>query len=154
MAPKTLIRSSKKHEVKLAQGSQVAQSQPPHVADEAPVPPLIRKGTAGRRNSATDKPPARASSPAQTAPTRKKASAPAPAPLAPLPPARKRATPRTSADKRPPSPRLPARVPADGLWETDSPVQQRLQALLQRNAQLSEQLQRLQSQPVPKGHKP
>lgn len=156
MAPKTLIRSNKKHEVKLAQGSQVAQSQQPHAADEAPVPTLIRKGSGSRRSGAAEKPPAKAKagSPAQTAPARQKVSAPASSPRAPLAAARKRSSPRTNADKSPPSPRLPARVPADGLWETDSPVQQRLQALLQRNAQLSEQMQRLQSQPAPKGHKP
>ena len=36
---------------------------------------------------------------------------------------------KTHAVKKTPSPRLPARVPADGLWEADSAVMQRLQAL-------------------------
>ena len=48
-------------------------------------------------------------------------------------------------------PRLPARVPADGLWEADSTVMQSLQALVDRNAQLSEQLERLQTFRLPKG---
>lgn len=149
MATKTLIRSKKPHEVKLTEGSQVAQSPQAHAADEQQVPALIRKSTGSRRASASAnvKP---TGSVAKTAPARKKASPPAEQRPAP---ARKRSSKSESTSKAP-SPRLPAKVPADGLWEADSAVMQRLQALVAHNAQLSEQLQRLQSTPLSKGYKP
>lgn len=151
MATKTLIRSKKPHEVKLTEGSQVAQSPQAHAADEQQVPAMIRKNTGSRRAGASvnAKPPA---SVAKTAPARKKASPPAEKRPAAAP-ARKRSSKAESTPKAP-SPRLPAKVPADGLWEADSAVMQRLQALVSHNAQLSEQLQRLQNTPLSKGYKP
>jgi hypothetical protein len=151
MATKTLIRSKKPHEVKLTEGSQVAQSPQAHAADEQQVPAMIRKNTGSRRAgaSANAKPTA---SVAKTAPARKKASSPAEKRPAAAP-ARKRSSKAVPPPKAP-SPRLPAKVPADGLWEADSAVMQRLQALVAHNAQLSEQLQRLQNTPVSKGYKP
>ena len=151
MATKTLIRSKKPHEVKLTEGSQVAQSPQAHAADEQQVPAMIRKNTGYRRASASAnvKP---TGSVTKTAPARKKASPPAEQRPAAAP-ARKRSSKAESTPKAP-SPRLPAKVPADGLWEADSAVMQRLQALVAHNAQLSEQLQRLQNTPLSKGYKP
>lgn len=53
MATKTLIRSKKKHEVQLKEGSHLAQSQQAPTADEPPVPALIRKTNRVRRTSDT-----------------------------------------------------------------------------------------------------
>ena len=168
MATKTLIRSKKPHEVKLVDGTQLAQSQQPLAGEEVPVPALIRKPSAGasRRTAtvasgkaATAKTPARkktSSAPVSTAApavrTAKKTTGKTPA--APAVKASKPSAKPVAKKAAVPSPRLPARVPADGLWEADSAVQQRLQALIERNAQLSEQLQRIQSNALPKGYKP
>ena len=149
MATKTLIRSKKPHEVKLVDGTQLAQSQQPLSGEEAPVPALIRK--AGP--SASTKAPARKKAAPPATPgvrAAKKAVAKAPSPAV----AKKTKPAAKPAVKKAPSPRLPARVPADGLWESDSAVQQRLQALMERNAQLAEQLQKIQSNALPKGYKP
>ena len=152
MANKTLIRSQKKHEVKLSEGSQLAQSRKPHEETGAlPVPPLIRKGTSSKRASAAPSPRTASPSAPRTTPARKKAKLVGEAAPAKTPKATR--SPRDAAAKAP-GPRLPAFVPADGLWEADSAVMQRLQALAQRNAQLSEQLQRIQNNPLPKGREP
>ena len=155
-------------QVKLVDGTQLAQSQQPLAGEEVPVPALIRKAsgsTASRRSTTAANSKVAAAASAKT-PARKKASPPAaPAVRAakktpaksPSPAAAKTAKPAVKpAVKKAttPSPRLPARVPADGLWEADSAVNQRLQALIERNAQLSEQLQRIQSNALPKGYKP
>lgn len=167
MATKTLIRSKKKHEVQLKEGSHLAQRQQAPTADEPPVPALIRKTNRVRRTS--DAPDIRTSSApsiksaatkttsvktvsAKTASARGKSDPPE-ARRGPAADPRKRSSP-AQTDKKAASPRLPARVPADSLWEADSAVMQRLQALMQRNGQLSEQLQRLQSSSLPKGYKP
>lgn len=151
MASKTLIRSKKHHEVKLGEGSHVAQSPQQHVDTEAAAPTMIRKTSPSRRTASVTE--VQSGSPAGSKiPVRKKPAAAA-AQRTPAVAARKRSSAAT-ADKTPPSPRLPAHVPADGLWEVDSTVMQRLQALIQHNAQLSEQLQRLQNNPLPKGYKP
>jgi len=168
MATKTLIRSKKPHEVKLVDGTQLAQSQQPLAGEEVPVPALIRKAgsSTGSRRAATvansktvatasAKTPPRKKAASPTVPVvraAKKAAAKSPSPAAakPAKPAAKPVAKKAAT----PSPRLPARVPADGLWEADSAVNQRLQALIERNAQLSEQLQRIQSNALPKGYKP
>ena len=167
MATKTLIRSKKPHEVKLVDGTQLAQSQQPLAGEEVPVPALIRKaggGSSSRRTATVASTKAAAGN--AKAPARKKVSAPAtPAVRAAKKTPAKSASPAVGKTAKPaakpaakkaatPSPRLPARVPADGLWEADSAVNQRLQALIERNAQLSEQLQRIQSNALPKGYKP
>ena len=168
MATKPLIRSKKPHEVKLVDGTQLAQSQQPLAGEEVPVPALIRKAsgsTASRRSTTAANSKVAAAASAKT-PARKKASPPAaPAVRAAKKTPAKSASPAAAKTAKPavkpaakkvalPSPRLPARVPADGLWEADSAVNQRLQALIERNAQLSEQLQRIQSNALPKGYKP
>lgn len=152
MATKTLIRSKKKHEVKLTEGTQLAQRQPAPLPDEPPVPPLIRKTVRARRAGQTPEDSPSGTSPAKTSATRKKPDAPEARRTVSTDP-RKRGS-QTRVEKKPASPRLPARVPADGLWESDSAIMQRMQALIQRNSQLSEQLQRLQSPSLSKGYKP
>lgn len=167
MATKTLIRSKKKHQVALEEGSQLAQSA--HGGEAGtPVPtPPVRKASAGKRSAPGPSPaPVTKASPV----TGKASPRARPAPVAPAEPApapaRKRghsastaATPATtranpSTEGKRSAPRLPARVPADGLWEADSAVMQRLQALVERNAQLAEQLQGLQPSRMPKGDTP
>ena len=150
MAKQTVIRSKKQHEIALPEGGHVATSTPAHAGSEAPVtgempalPPSIVLRHDGDSPEPVTVPVAKAKTPARkTAAPVAKRSAP-----------RKRSHPPVQAqDPTPPSPRLPARVPADSLWEADSSVMQRLQALTQRNAQLSEQMQRLRNPSLPKGH--
>ena len=144
---KTVIRSEKRsHEVKLGPGEKIAQSTQLD-AQSVDIPPPIARKTA-------------TSSPRSTA---RKAPATAAAPATSAPPARKKArlsnnsksTPTTAKRKPAASkPKLPARVPADRLWEDDSAVMQRLQALQQQNARLTEQLQKLQHPAAQKGFQP
>lgn len=140
---KTVIRNEeRRHEVKLGQGDQLAQSAKAEVQAMDIPPPLVRKrASASTRSAAKDTP---AATPAA-----------APAPAA----ARKKArlgdgAASPSSRKSAPKPRLPARVPADRLWEDNSVVMQRLQALQEHNARLTEQLQRLQSPASLKGFQP
>ncbi len=153
MASKTLIRTQKKHEVKLSKDGHLAQSVKPHEEPaELPVPASIRKGSTKRASTTTSPRSASVSPGTRTAAARGKANLVAD--KAPSKPSKAPRPRRESAEKAAPRPRLPAFVPADGLWEADSTVMQRLQALNQRNAQLSEQLQRIQNHPVPKGREP
>ena len=150
MAKQTVIRSKKKHQVALPEGGHVATSTPAHAGSEAPVtgempslPPSIVLRHEGDSPEPVTVPVAKTKTPAR------KTAAPAAKRSAP----RKRSQPSAPApETTPPSPRLPARVPADSLWEADSDVMRRLQALTQRNAQLSEQMQRLRTPSLPKGH--
>lgn len=124
MARKTLIRNERPHEVKLGDGDHLAQSHKVDAQEVTPIPPAIRKPAAGHTETAT------------------------------APPARKRASRPASTPSKTEAPKLPARVPADRLWEDDSAVMQRLNALLQQNARLAEQLQRIQHPAHPKGFQP
>ncbi len=150
MAKQTVIRSKKKHEVALPEGGHVAASTPASAGSDAAVvgviptlPPSIVLRHDGGSTEPVTVPVAKTKAPAR------KTAAPAAKRSAP----RKRSQPPAQAqDTAPPSPRLPARVPADSLWEADSDVMRRLQALTQRNAQLSEQMQRLRTPSLPKGH--
>jgi hypothetical protein len=159
MPSKTLIRSKKKHEVKLSEDGHLAQSAQLHgQALELPVPESIRKGAGSKRANVADSPlppvgRARTSTGRGKAKLVGEQATTAKVAKVAKPP-KATAPRRPSADKAPLSPRLPAFVPADGLWEEDSAVMLRLQALIQRNAQLSEQLQRIQNHPAPKGREP
>lgn len=141
MATKTLIRNERPHEVKLGQGDQLAQSPKVDAQELQIPPPLARKSTAR-----TDAQKA-ASEAAASAPRKARADTGAA-------PRRKRATAAPAEAPAAAKPKLPARVPADRLWEDDSVVAQRLNALLQHNARLAEQLQRLQSPARSKGIAP
>lgn len=150
MAKQTLIRSKKQHEVALSEGSQMAVGQQAHVGGDAPLvtdmptlPPSVVLRHEGHSPEPVTVPTPKPSARKAGAPAAKRTASAAP---------RKRSTPPAEVKEAPPRPRLPARVPADALWETDSAVMRRVQALIQRNAQLSEQMQRLQNSPLPKGH--
>ena len=138
MATKTLIRNERPHEVKLGQGDQVAQSHRVDAQElQTPLPPPRK--SAARAGVQTSAPEAAASAPRKTRADTGAA------------PRRKRTTAATAQAPAAAKPKLPARVPADRLWEDDSVVAQRLNALLQHNARLAEQLQRLQSPARSKG---
>ena len=158
MAKNTLIRTDKPHEVKLSGKSKVAQSPkvdaaaidlPPNPtpqdrtpSEAAPAPKRVRVG----KTAARPEKKAGATSAAKTQTPRAARSAAGKArPGAAQPGTARQRSSATSAKTAPPpaTPRLPARVPADGLWEADSAIMQRLNALLERNARLSEQIQRL-----------
>lgn len=126
MARKTLIRNDRPHEVRIDNDPQLAQSQKSELAE-----PLEMKGPAPTARQRA-KPTAAESSAKNNTPRKQGATA-----------ARK-ATP----------PKLPARIPADRLWEDGSAVMQRLGALQEQNARLAEQLQRLQSPVRLKGLQP
>lgn len=144
MTQNTLIRHEGPHEVKLSGDGRLAESHKTEVG-ETPVelpaapPPSIRKPTAAGKRAAPRKTTgSTAATPPATAP------------------AKTRRKPRAAAAKAAPAapvPQLPARVPADRLWEDDSVVMQRLQTLQQENARLSEQLQRIQHPALSKGFK-
>lgn len=152
MAKQTVIRSKKKHEVALPEGGHLATSTPAHAGSEAPVTgemPTLPPSIVLRHEGDSPEPVRVPVSKAKAKTPARKAAAPAAKRSAP----RKRSQPSAPApETTPPSPRLPARVPADSLWEADSDVMRRLQALTQRNAQLSEQMQRLRTPSLPKGH--
>jgi hypothetical protein len=152
----TLIRSDKKHAVKMTAGSNVAERKTsrkfkePETPVEAPV--NIQKVAPVKTTSAKRK---TASAPTKT--VRAKAT---PAQAAPLPPSAKPtkaakptkvAKPRTAATKN-----KVDTTPADvqPAWDQDSPVKQRIDLLKTRNAQLAEQLQRLPSSPTARGTRP
>jgi len=150
MTQNTLIRSAKKHAVKMTAGSNVAERKTsrkfkePETPAEAPVniqkvAPV--KTTAAKRKTAS-------------APTKTVRAKATPVQAAPLPPSskpKKAAKPRTAATKNksdtPPAVVQPA-------WGQDSPVKQRIDLLKTRNAQLAEQLQRLTSSPTARGARP
>lgn len=169
MAKNTLIRNDKPHEVKLDSKGKIAQSpkvdaaavslpaQPAPTdapAAEMPIPKRLRPSKAPAKapaKAAAKKEAPRAAKATGSSPGRKAAPKKGAADK-PSAAARQRNTaPQAAA---PATPRLPARVPADGLWEADSSVMQRLNALVERNARLSEQIQRLQQGAPLKGFQP
>ena len=151
MPRKTLIRNERPHEVKLGDGSHLAQS---HKIDAQEVPsipsailkPATSRAAAQKRVQPQDKAAPSASPRKKSPAARTDAEA--------SPPARKRPSRTTVTEAKPPVPRLPAHVPANQLWEDDSVVMQRLKALQQQNARLAEQLQRIKHPAPPKGFQP
>ncbi len=150
MARKTIIRNDRPHEVKVGNDPHLAQSPKSAPKADVAIPASIRKSASAATGAATRKPTEANAEPKRSTAARKKAR-PAPREEAPAPAVRKRAAavPRTPAP-----PKLPARVPADRLWEDDSAILQRLGALQEQNARLAEQLQRLQSPARLKGFQP
>jgi len=142
MANKTLIRNERPHEVTLGQGEQVAQSRKID-AQALDIPPPIARKTSARSRSQAPATKARADAPLQGS--------------SDAGTTRRRKEPRAAGPQAAPTQaktQLPARVPANRLWEDDSEVAQRLNDLLQRNARLAEQLQRLPSSVRSKGEQP
>lgn len=147
MTKNTLIRSDKKHAVKMPAGSNVAERKTTRKFSEPDVPEApvnIQKldpvkNVAAKRNAT---PPA-------TKTVRAKAS------LTPPPPPPAKAT--KSAISRPAARKTKAAKPAapqPPIWGMDSQVKARIDQLKTRNAQLSEQLQRLSTSPTARGKRP
>lgn len=140
MSKKNILRGSAPHEVTLQEGSRDARSKSRKPAQEEPVPvePVVPAKRMVR-------------APRTPAPTAQKTPAAAPAPR------KQRSKVRLVDQVSPPAvdvspispPTAPARVvpreplPEHDLWATDSPVLHQLEQLRARNAQLSEQIQRL-----------
>lgn len=142
---KTVIRSEQRsHEVKLEPGQKIAQSKKVDAQTVDIPPPIARKSATGVPRTTARKTTEAAAAPAASAtPARKKARL-----------SDKSAEARPKRKPAASKPQLPARVPADRLWEDDSAVMQRLQALQQQNARLTEQLQKLQPPASLKGFQP
>lgn len=163
MKKSTLIRSDKPHAVNMPAGSNVAQRKgPPKVSDpdqSTEAPPNIQK-------AATTKAPKvqRVTAPTPAAKTvRTKATLSRPAdvpakttkPKAPLkgtPTKAVKSTPKARSTA--PKTSAKAAAPAEPVWEQDNPVKARIEQLRTRNAQLAEQLQRLQKTPTARGKRP
>ena len=162
MKKSTLIRSDKPHTVKIAEGTNVAQrksvkkSSAPDAPDEAPdnIQKLPRVKPATTALPDTPSKPARAKAPARQAEAPPKPSKLA-KPANTAKPA-KTAKPRTSAAKTQAQAPLDAKPAAvvEPVWEQDNPIKLRIEKLKNRNAQLAEQLQRLQLSPTARGQKP
>jgi hypothetical protein len=157
----TLIRSDKPHAVKMTAGSKVAQRKGPAKAKE-PDPPAPLQ--ANIQKVAPTKAPKvqRTASPTSVAKTiRAKASlsrpeeAPAKTPKAKATPAKvAKAAPKARSTPAKKSVKAPAPAPAEPIWEQDNPIKARIEQLRTRNAQLAEQLQRLQNTPTARGKRP
>jgi len=139
MSKNQVLRSDQPHQVQMPEGSKTASRKRTGKTSE----PAIEERPEPARRLKTP--------PTPTAPA---VAAPKPVP-APAPAARTKAklgtrarTPerKASAPAAAPAPARPvlAETPADNLlWETPSPVMERLQQLRNRNAQIAEQIQRL-----------
>lgn len=143
MTQKTLIRNDSPHEVKVREGSNVAEHRGPKIKGEhEPVPPPLPVDPV--MDIPADEAPAMAKvkKRAPAKPRAKPRLTPQPGILPPglhsAPP-----PPTAPAQAQPQGPMLPL-IEAEALWELDNPVKERLSALRTRNAVLTEQIQRLQ----------
>jgi hypothetical protein len=149
MKPNNLIRSDKAHAVNMPAGSNVAQrkSPPKASATDQPneAPPNIQKVVTASAPKVQ-----RITVPTPTAKTvRAKAtlSRPIEAPTKTPKPKARSTLPKNSA-------KAPAPAPTEPVWEQDNPIKARIEELRTRNAQLAEQLQRLQKTPTARGIRP
>jgi hypothetical protein len=158
----TLVRSDKPHAVKMAEGANVAQrkSVKKTGAPEAPkpAPDNIQKITPGKApKTATLEVPAMPLKPAR-AKASARAAHPEPKPnrsAQPKAAATPKAPAKPAAHARPAAaPPAPPAAPPEPVWEQDNPIKNRIEKLKTRNAQLAEQLQRLQSSPTARGKRP
>ena len=159
MKKSTLIRSDKPHAVNMPAGSNVAQRKGPPKASapEQPSepPPNIQKVAPTKAPKAQ-----RTAVPSPVAKTvRAKASltrqieAPAKIPKAKATPA-KAAKPKARTTSPKSSAKVQAPAPTEPIWEQNNPIKARIEQLRTRNAQLAEQLQRLQNTPTARGKRP
>lgn len=161
MKKNTLIRSDKPHTVNMAAGSNVAQRKPPAKAsapdEPTQAPPNIQKVTAPKAAKTQ-----RVKAPTPTAKTvRSKAVLTAPTETAP-PPGKTKTKPTKAAKPKPKvrsaipqsAVTVPTAPPIEPLWEKDNPIKARIEQLRTLNAQLAEQLQRLQTTPTARGMRP
>ena len=156
MKKSTLIRSDKPHAVKMTAGSNVAQRKGPAKAKEPDQPAPLQ---ANIQKVAPTKAPKvqRTASPTSVAKTvRAKASltrqieAPAKIPKAKATPA-KAAKPKARTTSPKSSAKVQAPAPTEPIWEQNNPIKARIEQLRARNAQLAEQLQRLEKTPTARG---
>ena len=159
MKKSTLIRSDKPHAVKMTAGSNVAQRKGPAKAKEPDQPAPLQ---ANIQKVAPTKAPKvqRTASPTSVVKTvRAKASltrqieAPAKIPKAKATPA-KAAKPKARTTSPKSSAKVQAPAPTEPIWEQNNPIKARIEQLRARNAQLAEQLQRLEKTPTARGKRP
>ena len=161
MKKSTLIRSDKPHAVNMPAGSNVAQRKAPPKASApeqaAEAPPNIQKVVPTKTPKVQ-----RITTPAPAAKTtRAKASlsspeeAPAKTPKAKATPAKMaKAAPKARSTPLKKGVQAPAPAPKEPIWEQDNPIKARIEQLRTRNAQLAEQLQRLQNTSTARGKRP
>lgn len=144
MKKNTLIRSEKPHAVKVEEGSSVAQRKSAKKSSPLPsqdvpnnfqkVPANSSKKSEHVRIEPTLTPPSGKAKPPS------KRSAPS------------AAKPLKKSPEKAPAPSKAQRAPdAQPVWENDNPIKHRIEALKTRNAELAEQLQRLQPMPPIRG---
>lgn len=163
MKKSTLIRSDKPHAVNMPAGSNVAQRKGPPKASEpdtpSEAPPNIQK-VVPTKTPKTERitPPTPA---AKTVRAKAALSRPVEAPVKTTKPktaaakaAKPKPKPRNTAPKRSAQPQAQAPAPIGPIWEQDNPIKTRIEQLRTRNAQLAEQLQRLQMTPTARGKRP
>lgn len=164
MKKSTLVRNDKPHAVKMAEGANVAQRKNTKKtsAPEAPAPtPINLQKIAPVKTPQTTPlaPP-----PAPIKPVRAKArlrAEPAPPPVSPVAkpkaPAKASVKPRAkAAPATPPAtpPAAPPAAPPEPVWVQDNPIKSRIDKLKVRNAQLTEQIERLQNASTARGKRP
>ena len=135
---KTILRNDSEHKVSVSKGAKVAEgksAQPKGKVQDVPAPAPARR-IRPVKMELPEPPPVVPQSIAARKPRNK-------AKLADqvLPPA----VESPVVTRKPAAPQVTAQVPLDekDLWEKDSPVMRRVNLLRARNAQISEQIQRL-----------
>ena len=144
MKKNTLIRSEKPHAVKVEEGSSVAQRKSAKKSAPLPsedVPDNLQKMAAI---------PSKKSEPLRIEPTLTPAAGKAKPPSKRSAPSA--AKPLKKSPEKAPAQSKAQRTPdAPPVWEKDNPIKHRIEALKIRNAELAEQLQRLQPTPPIRG---
>ncbi|PUE41720.1 hypothetical protein [Limnohabitans sp. Bal53] len=161
MKKSTLIRSDKPHAVNMPAGSNVAQRKGPPKASapEQPSepPPNIQKVAPIKASKAqrTAAPSPAAKTVRAKATLTRQSEAPAKTAKPKAAPA-KAAKPKPKARSTSPKSSTPvqASAPTEPIWEQNNPIKARIEQLRARNAQLAEQLQRLEKTPTARGKRP
>lgn len=147
MKQNTLIRSDKPHAVNMPAGSNVAQRKSPPKASVPEQPPEAAPNIQKVVTTKSPKVPG-ISAPTPAAKTvRVKATRISSVEAPPKKTKARNTSPKSSV-------KTPAPTPAEPIWEQDNPVKARIEQLRTRNAQLAEQLQRLQKTPTARGKRP
>jgi hypothetical protein len=133
MKKSTLVRSDKAHTVKMAEGTNVAQRKNP------------------KKTNAPDDHSEPARNIQKLPPVEVTRAEPIALPAAADKPVRTKATkPKASAPPRAPDKAQPE-TPVEAIWQQDSPIKRRIEELKTRNAQLAEQIQRVQNSSTARG---
>lgn len=161
MKKNTLIRSDKPHAVNMPAGSNVAQRKsPPKVSapdEPTQAPANLQKVTPAKAIKVQRLTPP--ITPAKTLRSKAKLSrpvesaAPSPQPnTTPTKAVKPKAKVRSASPKS--NAKIQAPAPTEPVWERDNPIKARIEQLRTQNAQLAEQLQRLQMTPTARGKRP